>query len=679
MLHWLFRSGSPVAFLPWLGAMLAWWIGGWGLLGVGFRWPRRKDRAIVAWGAGLSAYLFLVNILGRWLPPLWGFGLPAAVVLFVGLWVDRPVRASLREFVLGIIDGWKVWLAFAVIAFVFLEIEFGLLLFDEYRNIPLISVLAAGDIPPHNFFAPQWLLAYHYAFHLLGASLVRLGDLFPWTAFDVSKAMVFAYGMALAWLLAQEYLSEWPFQWLFMGAYALAGGTRYLLLLLPQPLTAYMNRAVTLWGATAEVANDFQSALSSFWTVSGGPPLTWPIAFLSGMRNPQVMVHGASLPLLLLVWLLLHRLESPRATPLLVLILSLWALTSETTYALVVIGTLIWALWQVWKSRFFGPVRWWALAVLVSLPVSLVQGGTLTQAALQALARLHLVDVATPPVSPGSGGLAFSIRWPPAIVSAHLGELSLFNPLAWVVAIAEIGVGILLLPWLWNWVRGRIAREAESDLALAVFTWGGLIGFVIPVFVRYAVDRDITLFMGLGLGLLTLLLPLAVGEWYNQHRWGLVQGAVVSLVLMMVPGIVLGGASLSAVQRPDFAMGISRYDVEVAREVWDQLPSQSLVFGGWHAVAITGRPTRVGLWINQEDPEYKALAQHPSLQGLLSAGYTHLYVEHRWWYTLKPDERADLSRSCVKVVAESVGPMDSEFGKPVFRRLLDLQACNPVR
>ncbi len=675
--HWILRTGSFLHFLPWVGVMLAWWIGGWGLLAKGFRWTDKKAQVMVGWGVGLIIYLWLVNVLGRWLPAELGFSLPSLLILGAGLIVAGSPKRALREFLLGFAKGWQGWLIFGAVAVIMLEVEFGLLVFDEHRNLPLISTLAAGYIPPRNFFDPIWPLAYHYAFHLLGASLVRLGDMFPWTAFDLSKALIFSYSLLLAWLLSKEYLQHRTFQWLFVGGYVFTGGTRYLLLLLPPPLIARLNKVAPLWGSTASVADNLSDALTGLWRIDGAPPLTWPIAFLNGIKPALVMAHGTFLPLLLLVWLLSRRIEGKQSIGVLTLLLSGWALAEETTYGLVVIGTGLWAGWLMVRRALFARMRWWSLAVLLSLGVSAIQGGTITQALIQILATLGILHVPIPPVSAGSGGLSFELRWPPAVVSAHLGELSLFQPLAWPVAILEMGIGVLLTPWILQWARRRVQQYKNHEVALVIFLLGGAVGFLFSIFVRYAIDRDIIRMSRLGIGLLLLLLSLALEDWYRAQRWTLVYGGVASVILMMVPGIVLGALQLSAIQHPDFAEGISRYDAEVARKVWDQLPRDALVFdpNGGRAVTLTGRFTRFGVWVDQEYPEHRALVEKPSVEKFLHQGFTYIYVPHEWWYALSPQEQADLEQPCVQVVAESVGPEDPAYHAPRFRRLLDLSAC----
>lgn len=683
-IYWLFRSGSLLSFSLWLMLMMLWWIGGWGLLNIGFNWNELRNKAIVAWGTGLLTYLWLVNLVGRMLPPVWAFTLPAFLLAGGGMVLGGQPGQILRDFVQGVLDGWRMWLAFGVVAFIALEVEFGLLVFDEHKNLSLISTLAAGFIPAVNFYHPPQKLAYHYGFQLLGASLVRVGDMFPWVAFDVSKALVLAYVVLLGWLVGKAYLQRAWEQYLFIGAILFAGGTRYLLLLIPQPLLKYIDPVVTLWGTTAEFGRRLSQVLPVTWNVDGGPPTPWPTAFLSGMHNPAVMAHAGpgtfSFALLLLIWLLALRQRSWQSVMVFVPLLSMWALIWETSYGLIIVGTVLFLLgaWITRQKQWLSYAQGWVVAVVLSLGASLLQGGTLTEFFLKGVrwvSHARGVSVSMLPHG-GKDVLGFSWRWPPAIVSSHLGPLPLFSPLGWLVALAEMGIGIVLLPWVLQWVWRRVRSAPETGWILGIYSIGALFGMVVPVFVRYRSDRDITRLTGFGLQLFTLFLVFALVRWGKEGRRDLFRAGLGSLALMMVSGIVLGGVQLSAIQRPDFGEKISRYDVEVSRQVWDKLPKDAIVFDplGWPAVAVTGRVTRYGEWIYTPTPAFTDLVASPSLRKLRSEGYTHVYIPWEWWYILTSEQRKAFQDKCVKVVAESrLGPERDAH----FRRLLDIRSCTP--
>ncbi len=668
MVRWLTFSGTLWAAVPWVGLMLLWWWGGWGLLSQGFRWPERRERAILAWGVGALVYVWLVNIIGRWLPPAWGFLVPAVVVAAAGALADRPVGASLKAWLRGIWESRAFWGLMALLVFLLLEIEFGLTIFDEHKNLSLISTMAAGNVPPVNFYNPPEPMMYHYAFQIFGASLVRWGNLFPWIAFDLAKAITLGYGILLIGLVLEACVGKAWQRRLSFAAIVLGSGTRYLLLLVPPMLLQHI-RPVASFGAFLQ------------WRQSGAP-LAYPEAFLSGLKYPLLMGHAGpsnvSLMLFFLFWGLGRRWHDRRGALVVGVLLSVWALAWESSYGLVLLGVGTWWLWHQWRSRRGAmprQVNFWRDAAVLSFAFALVQGGTLTQVAAHLMAK---VLPATP--APAAATLAdfaptFSLRWPPAVLSAHMGALSLFSPENWLVIVAEAGVGVVFIPWAVQWVVQR-ARSGKSTPVLEIYAWGAAWGILVPIFVRYSTDRDIARLTGFGLFFLLVVLAVAFWDW-AATRPRLAQGVGVALVLMMVPGVVLGSMQLSAIQHPRFGELITREDVEVSRQIWNRLPQDALIFDprGWPAVAVTGRMTRYGIWRGFESAQHRELVENPTLEGFLQAGFAYVYVPSEWWYTLTPQQQADLAQPCVHVVAESEAAQPDANNHTHFRRVLDISAC----
>ena len=141
-MYW-FRTGTPLSFIPWLAISLTWVIGGWLLATHAFRLEKR-ERLIVGVGLGLVPYLWFSNVLGHWLSPTPTFVLAGIIVLFIGVafaWKgDRPVL-DWRDF--GI---YRLILIGLVIAWVFFRIGKGISLFDDRKNLSIISTMAAGVV-----------------------------------------------------------------------------------------------------------------------------------------------------------------------------------------------------------------------------------------------------------------------------------------------------------------------------------------------------------------------------------------------------------------------------------------------------------------------------------------------------------------------------------------------------
>ena len=451
-MYW-YRDGNPLSLLPWLATMALVWLAGWLLATHAFRLQAR-ERLLVGLGLGLVLYTWLANLFGHWLSPELTFALPALFLLLAGGWLAwrRKERPWLHT------EDLKIWpwlLAGLGLIYIFLLWSKGLTLFDEHKNLSLISIIASGDIPPH--FYPNYPLffIYHYGFHFIGASLMRLGGLLPWSAFDASKALLWGLMLLLAGLLGRRYVGRAWGGWATAAVVALASGTRYLLLLLPPSFLLQADKEIYLQGTSALIGKPLSAALSSPWPVDGGPPLPYMFSFLNGIMDPMVMAHQGpnifAVLILLLVWLLIPRLAGRWSFLLLAAIFSTWALVWETTYALFLMGLVAFAALTYWRKGNINlpqlkPVL---AAAALSLPIALVQGGTLTE-----LARDFVFGIEGPGLLQGAGAwisiliplpqlavsagleiLGFSLRWPPAILSAHLGALSIFSPVQLIVGL----------------------------------------------------------------------------------------------------------------------------------------------------------------------------------------------------------------------------------------------------
>jgi len=76
----------------------------------------------------------------------------------------------------------------------------------------------------------------------------------------------------------------------------------------------------------------------------------------------------------------------------------------------------------------------------MSAVVSVVQGGFITEVVRGLLLRLQGEATLS------ANAYGFTLRWPPALLSAHLGSLSIFDLGQFVALLAELGPGLLLAP-----------------------------------------------------------------------------------------------------------------------------------------------------------------------------------------------------------------------------------------
>ena len=676
-MYW-FRVENPLIFGQWLVISAIWVVGGWLLARHAFE-LESSERLLLGFGLGLCSYLWFVNLLGHWIAPTETFIGAAFLVFALGLGYSwKGKRPLLHWHDLKI---WR-WLVIGLIlVWLFASVARGMAIFDDRKNISIVSTMAAGDIPPHHYMNAAVFFAYHYGFQLLGASLMRLGGLLPWSAFDLSKAIAGAYVLLLAALLGKRYVSHRLAGLLMAGVLAFSTGTRYLLLLLPSNLMKKIDPLIGVRSVDAVVGMPLSQAILQGIQIGDGPPAPFIYAFMSGIGWPLVMAINAgpstmSLVILLIVWMLIPRMRRPSAWLILAILFSLWGLVWESSYGLFVIAAMIADLYWIWKKRSTGDdmIKWIGLAVIVSLPVALLQGGTITEVVRK---LVFSSGSASPSLADGSAAVGgFSLRWPPAIYSGHLGALSIFSPPQLLVAILELGPVVLFTPWItwWAWKRFKLGDWVVGTMALSAW-----LGVALPVFFSYEYDRDIVRFTKHGLLVWTIVLVIML--WDQSPRWmsAIRYPAIAGLVLMVLGGFVVAGTELTAASQAVLTEdGMNGLDSRVARDVWDRLLPASQVFDPqtWRAVAITGRLTRVVEGNMSYDyghsAEWERLRENPSVSQFLEDGFQYVYIDEVWWEGLTNAARASLSEACIQIVSEH---HYSDLHQ--FRQLINLEKCAP--
>jgi hypothetical protein len=670
-MYW-FRHGNPVEFLPWLGVMALSALGGWLLATHAFRLERR-ERLVAGVGLGIFLYVWLINLVGRWLTPVLAFTFPAVMVLLIGVafaWKGARPLLDWRD-----LQVWSLILAGATMLWLFILMGKGLGVFDEYKNISLISTIATGEIPPHYFQSSSVYYSYHYAFHLFGASLMRLGGLFPWSAYDLSKALIGAYGILLAYLLGKRMIPH-PYGGTIAALiFLFADGTRYLLLLLPPAWLIQLNPLITLQGNSALIGVGFSRALVRPWLLEGGPPYAFAFAYTNGIlawpRFVAIQAGPSSfgLAVMLLIWLLSSYEKRRASLALMAVLFSVWALAWESSYAMAGIAGVLLLVYGFWKREALKRYLPGTVALLISAPISLLQGGTITQMASRLISGATSNNLGTTAATT----LGFALRWPPAIISAHLGTLRLTSPLELLVAFFELGPVVLFIPWITSWTWKRFRQGDWITGLMVVSAW---LGFFFPIFVSYKADRDITRFTAHALLVWTFVLVFLLGSW--PQRWSLFlrNAAVIALALMTFGGIVIAGTALTAATQVVLPDKITELDTRVAARYWDALPRGSEIFDPeeWRATALTGRLTRATIPYEVDEllPEWRSLRDNPTTGGMIASKYQLVYIDDKWWDGLSPESRASLTEPCVRTVAEFW-----DDGHVHFRRLVDISACHP--
>jgi len=219
---------------------LGWALGGTMIL-AGWTRLKRSELMLSGLATGFILLIVLANLWTRLIGLAQAFWVSTAVILGAGLiiWLKTGRRA--------LVSGWRALgqlVALLLLTYLFQIILRGIAVFDEYLHLPMISVMATGDIPPHFYLDPSKYFAYHYGLQIWSASLVRMAGFMPWSAFDLSRAFVIAQTFLLAVMLFQRLSRNTT---AVLGAAFLtlfAGGTRWLLLLLPAPVLEWISSGV---------------------------------------------------------------------------------------------------------------------------------------------------------------------------------------------------------------------------------------------------------------------------------------------------------------------------------------------------------------------------------------------------------------------------------------------------
>jgi len=671
-MYW-FRTTTLIAPLFFVIFMLFWMIGGWLLVVHSGRFLKR-ERLMAGIASGMLLYILLGNALAHWLPVYFSFASAAIIIFAIGLWASKASKIHWSELI-SLETGIQV----LVLVFIFGSFELilrGVGLGDDFTHFPLVSSMAAGDIPPHYSLNPDIYLPYHYALDLFAASMVRIGGFFPWSAWDITRAFAVALTLVCSWLWIRRITLSKVGAFLGSLLIAFGMGTRWILAILPSAWITNIASSIQLIGSSADTAKTLAEALSRSWVIGGGPPVPIPYAFANGVLNPLTFDWGgaSSLPLLaiILILMLSSRLKLRWSGVILLAsaFLSL-ALSAEHIFILLDLGIGLVALLMIFRSHlsprqivstFWGQLL---LVIIVTSALSLVQGGVITE-----LARTYFGGARG--VEASSSG-SFSLRWPPSFFDSHMGSLSLIDWRQVIVILAECGPIALLFPIVIIRLRHDLRHNRMVELGFGVASFFGVI---IPLFVNYLEARDITRLTTAGL---TFWLLLAI-----QPLWRFVQRASLWLRMVTAFGYVItifGGIALFAYQctgifAPQVASFISSMDSRMSQTYWNRLNPRLMVFDstGYRGQTLFGRlsiDSFLGFTLSQFLP-YQA---DPNPYALRQAGFGYIYLDKRYWDHLPVNYQQALYPACAQVM-DRMQKMNSITGElSDFRVLIDITNC----
>jgi hypothetical protein len=647
--------------------LVSWLVGGWSIATHAFRLHPR-ERLATGLAAGFLLYIVVVNGLAYVLGfqrAAWG-----AVFLLLMVGVVFAWRSSRPPLRLADLRQWGPLAAVLAITAVLWLIQRGLTIFDDYLNLPLVSTLAAGDFPPGFPFDAGQRIGYHYGLHLIAAALVRAGGLFPWAAWDGVRAFAIALTLVTAWLWYRRISMSRALALLGALLIAFGGGIRWALLFLPRTLLVRWSGGLSLPDSAIRVAPSLSAALSTPWQVDERMPMAIPFAFANGILNVGTFSwRGGESAILLTVFVLLL-LSSRRMTlagmALFTLLFASLALTAEHAFGLIGLGlALVFLGLTVFKGlrRPRGSDLKLILGFLAaSALIALSQGGVLTEAATGLL-------------MPGASGAAYgfaglSLSPIPAVMSGHLGRLSLLNPGQAAIALAELGLPILLLPLVavlsWRWFR-------RGHWFYAGLGFAGVLAFVVGLFLRYGVARDVDRVFGFALQV-CLVLPIpAVWHYFRNRAGGVMRAAIAAgYFASLLGGIVIFGIQMLAITTPTSTDFLEPTDVRMARQYWNALSPAGPVLDvePYRAPLVFGVPTRSLQALYEPLPTWKNLVDDPDPVRAAGAGYDYIYMSGEWWAGLSAEQRSRLDLPCAETLSQI-----HEKSSHSSRWLVDIRSC----
>lgn len=641
-------------YLPFLIWIILFSLGGIWLIQSSFN-LRKNEQAVAGVGLGIVLQIWLGNILAQVIPFTTAI-MASAVMIFIaglGFSLKRIDRKPLKLLEIPVQP--LQWLALVGLAYLFIRLGRGLAILDDYQNLPITSLLATGDVPPHFALDPNKVFSYHYFSMLFAAELMRIGDIYVWTALDIARGLGFAMSLILGALFVQRVTTSKTAGVLSVLNGLFSGGTRWLFLLLPAGLLARISHHITLIGTGAQSAANLSPALLSPWAAEGFSMQEIPFAFVNSFNTSPILTFqsaaGGMPGIIAGILLLTHnRWLSWKSGSVISLLIGATALGDEVGFVTLLAGFALAAGIYLLVRRKRPPqtlLRWFP-ALLVGGIIAVLQGG---------MQSYHTFN--------------FALAWPPTLLSSHLGELNLLNPYQLLAALIEIGPIIIVFPLVIAWSikafrYGRWYEAASIFIALASLVF---------VFVQYSGTAGPTALTRVQNTIVGLCKGFAVPAlWlWGRHRSDRVKvGIGVLFLVTFFGGVVLLGLQLVSAPKPVYSNFLNDLDARMTSKYWNHLEPDALVLDPYpyRAPVVFGRANiSSNSWYEQK-PEWEALINNPVPSDILASGHRYLYIDEKYWEGLSSQGQAYLNDACLVVVEK----FEQEFPRD-FRILYDLQGC----
>ncbi len=642
---------------------ILWMIGGYAIARFAFRIPR-GEQIITGIALGLVVETWLANLLCLVLPAIPAFWAAAVLTLLIGLIfsLGNPISDWIKTSL-----PWGQLISLGLVVYIFTAMSRGLAIYDDYAHLPTLSMMAAGDLPPHFALDPKVSYGYHYFLMLFSAQIMRLGGMYPWNALDLARGLSFGLMISLTylWVARLTFSKVGGSLGALMAAFGM--GTRWIILLLPESVINWLGNGMELIGSGRLTGSTLYEAINRTWGIEGAGPIGYPFAYANGIVSPGIMNHGPNgsigTVIVLLLLMLFNRWRGWRGAAVTVILLATSLLISEAGMFLLIGAFGVIVLVEIIRKRKYAlPRSLWAWVGILAAGslIGFLQGGALKDIAAGAL----------DPEAVSYQTVAFRLIWPPEIVSSHLGVLSLIKPNQLLTALLELGPSLLVFPLLmaFGWKALRASRWYEAALAIS-----GLLSLLMIV-VEFAGSTGVRntsrlyLFSGL---CLSFCVPL--GWMYVRRRSDTLKSLAFGLATVtMFGGIMLAGIQVPAMQQPVYSYFLGDLDVQMERDYWNKLEPTALVFDPIvsRAATIFARGSNSGYTWYKSKPEWEKILASPDPYALNAGGYGYAYFDQKSWDEIPLAAQKKFDDPCVKIVKEV------EDWRHDFRKLIDVKACH---
>jgi hypothetical protein len=674
MYYWS-RTGNFVDIASFLILCTLWALGGWLITNHAFH-LKRREKLVAGLAVGFLLFIVLSNLFAQILPLTAAYWMSTGVIFLSGLGLAIVSKKDLRT-IFRSFSGWPYAVILSIVILIFTLILRGLAIFDDYYHLPMISVMATGDIPPHFYLDPTLHLPYHYGLQVFAAGMVRMGGFFPWSAWDISRAIVFGFTVILAWLWIRRITGAPLPAYLGTGLLTFGGGARWLLLFFPKPLLENMGANLHMDLSGIAAGGNLAADLAARWPLDGGGPFPFPYAFANGILEPLNMQLGATGAMWEMTILLLLILWRPHKTSLagtltLSLLLASLALSAEHVFVLFVAGMAIIFLLSLMRNKLrqhpnrLETLKTWGIPIAISILLALFQGGYITGGFMSLLGRF--TGHSYPMVTTDFQG--FSLRWPPAVPSGHFGPLSLFDLGQIVILLAEAGPALILLPLVMIYWLRKLGKANRLPQALAA---GSILSLLFPVFFRYGLDFDITRLVGAALWLSYALAFPFLWLWLVKARQGYRLLAGLGYGVAIYAGLVMLAVELIAIPAVQTTYYLQFMESDFSKLYWNRLEKDAQILDSKpeRAVLLFGRASFAASDVYKRSPIWETLVASPDPAAVATAGYSYVYMDEGWWQELSPQFQTAYSQPCVHLVNEM------KLTGNQSRKLFNVRACHP--